>query len=58
MKLYMLVTPDKYELPMYVTDSVKDLARFAGVKANSIYIMMSRYKKGEIKRTRFVSVEV
>lgn len=34
--VYMKVTRDKYELPVVVADTISELARICGVKANSI----------------------
>lgn len=35
-KLYMLVTNDKYELPVCVRDTLRELAEAAGVKYHSL----------------------
>lgn len=58
MKLYMMVTQDKYELPLYVTDSVKDLAKFSGFKEGSIYTITSKYRRKKLKKAQFICVEV
>lgn len=58
MKLYMMVTQDRYELPLCVTDSVKELAKFSGLSVDTLYQMMSKYKHGRIKKSRFIAVEV
>lgn len=34
--VYMMITDDKYELPIYVTDSIKELADLTGVNRNTI----------------------
>ena len=33
--LYMLVTADKYELPILVTDDINEVAKYAGVSVNT-----------------------
>ena len=45
--LYMMVTRDKYELPLYVTESAAELAKYAGTTANSVHrSIMQRPGKG------------
>ena len=38
--IYMAVTGDKYELPMFIEDSVKELSRKTGASENNIYSSM------------------
>lgn len=47
MKLYIAVTPDEYELPLFVTDSVKAMAKWASISVNSVYEQCSRNKARE-----------
>jgi hypothetical protein len=47
--LYMLVTQDKYELPLIVADSVGELALKTGQKRNVISSAMSHAKKKGFK---------
>lgn len=49
MKVYMKVTGDKYELPIAIADSPKELAEMVGVKANSISSQITRAEKGYLK---------
>ena len=58
MKLYLMVTNDKYQLPLFVADTARELSKMCGVPANTIYCMMSKYKHGKIKFSRFICVEV
>ena len=58
MKLYMMVTDDKYELPLCVVDSVKELVEFSGKTYMQICSLMSQHKYGKIKKATFLSVEV
>lgn len=55
--LWLLVTSDKYELPLVVEDSAGRLARRLGTKANNIIsaISKSRNRKG---RCKFVKVVI
>ena len=42
--LYLLVTTDKYELPLAVADSKEELAQIAGVSVGTISANLSRRK--------------
>lgn len=43
--LYMAVTPDEYEFPIFITPSVDELAQWAGVSVTGLYSMISRTAK-------------
>lgn len=58
MTLWIEVTNDKYELPVAVETCVKDLARKAGVKPDSIISMVSKDRAGKMKKCRFKKVIV
>lgn len=58
MTIWMEVTKDRYELPITVADSAKELAEMIGVKPQSIWQHESRASQGKLKRQRFVRVEV
>lgn len=47
--LYMRVTKDKYELPVAVAGSSKELADMLGVKPNNVSSSISRGCKGYCK---------
>lgn len=55
--LYMAVTTDKYELPLYVADNAKELAEWAGVSENSIYVCVSLGRTGKTRGCKFVKVK-
>ena len=57
MKLYIMVTNDVYELPLAVADSINELARFAGVKPNSIKTALSRVKHGAQAWSKYKCVD-
>ena len=42
--LYVAVTGDEYELPLYVTETVEEMATWAGIKASSVRSMVCRNK--------------
>lgn len=44
MTLYMAVTCDKYELPLFVTDSAVAMADWAGIKVKSVHEAASKNK--------------
>lgn len=43
---WLFVTTDKYELPIYVADTIEELAAWQGVKVKSIVQAVSRYEHG------------
>lgn len=53
--LYMMVTLDEIELPLFVTENIKELSLFSGRKVNSIKTLCSEHGK---RRTSFVRVVV
>lgn len=57
MKLYMYVENDKYELPLVVACSMKELAQAVGCKYDTVKSQLSRQRHG-LKVTRFKEVEV
>lgn len=57
MTIVMLVTADKYELPLIVADSIADLAREIGKTPTDLYSAMSRARKRG-GRCKYVRVEV
>ena len=44
---WLFVTTDKYELPIYVADTIEELAAWQGVKVKSIVQAVSRYEHGK-----------
>lgn len=69
MKIWMYVTDDKFELPLAIADTRRELSEIIGIKEHTIEITRDRFlrnvrEKGEIdengnyKRCRFYKVEV
>ncbi len=58
MVVWMEVTKDKYELPVAVADDAYKLSELTGASVNNIRSTVCRYEHGEIKRSRFVRVEM
>lgn len=48
--LYMAVTPDKYELPLVVTETLRELSFILGTKENNLSSSLSRKRSGKKKR--------
>lgn len=56
--LYMWVTQDEYELPLFVTEYPKELAKVSGRKISTVYSKVSKYSHGLIDKSPFIKVEV
>lgn len=54
--LWMMVSSDKYELPLAVTDTAAQLGRIVGVREATICKMAAMAARGELKRSRYVRV--
>jgi len=58
MKLYLAVTPDEYELPIYVCDSGKELAEKLGVSQSTIYTLIAHDRDGSRTGRKVIKVEI
>ncbi len=58
MVIWMEVTRDRYELPVAVADTARELAEIVGVKKQGICKAVMKARRNEVKRVRFVKVEV
>lgn len=47
MTLYIAVTPDCFELPLFVADTAEEMAAWAGVKVGTVKSNCSRNKRRE-----------
>lgn len=56
MKLYMGVTPDKYELPLFVADSLKELSKISGFDYDSVRHLISKRSSGKNKGIKFIKI--
>ena len=56
--VWMMVTMDKYELPIAVADSAAELARIVGTSKNSIDSAVSRYYSGKIKTSSYRRIRI
>lgn len=55
--VYMLVSQDKYELPLVVADTVAELAKLTGQKRSSVASAISHSKKKGFS-SRYVKVVI
>ena len=55
--LWMAVTADKYELPLAVTDTAKELGRIYGLSKETIKSAVTRQSSGTMSGRRFVKVD-
>lgn len=53
--LWMLVTNDRYELPVLICDTAQELARKSGYSINTIYSIISR-RQGKKQERHFRTV--
>lgn len=58
MKIYMGVTPDKYELPIFVAGSLKELAEMSGYDYDSIRHRISKRSSGRNHGIKFIKIIV
>ena len=59
MTVYMAVTKDKYELPLFVTDSIQMMANWSGASVNTIRSATCQQAKGKgYNRSRWRRVEI
>ena len=56
--VWLMISDDKYELPLAVADTAVDLARMVGTTANAIRSSFDHYKHGATKSSRFRKVEI
>ncbi len=55
--VYMLVTQDKYELPLMVADTATELARKLGLSKDSVASAICKAKK-DGRKCKYVRVEL
>ena len=55
--LWMVVTDDEYELPIFVAESALELSRITGVNVNTIRSSVSHLRSGRNKSSIYQKVE-
>ncbi len=58
MYLFLKITMDKYELPLIVAGSIREMAKLSGTTENNITSQLHKAKKGIIKRCQYKKVWV
>ena len=51
----MAITPDEYELPLFVTDSAVEMAKWAGISRSSLLSMLTPVQQKRKKQRYKVS---
>ncbi|MGL6221321.1 MAG: hypothetical protein ACRC36_25050 [Lacrimispora sphenoides] len=57
-KLYLVVSPDEYELPLFVADSSRELADWSGFSINYVLSAISHDYAGKKSGMKFQRIEV
>lgn len=58
MIIYMAVSADKYELPLYIADTLEQMANIYGVTTQCVYRQIKLKSNGVISGRKFVKVEI
>lgn len=58
MVLYLAVSQDKYELPIAVADSTRELGRMLGVDKCTVSCHITLANQGKLKKQKYFRVEV
>lgn len=56
MTLWMEISQDRYELPLAVATSAKELARMVGSTPSIIYSELSQFRAGRLRSCRWVHI--
>lgn len=56
--VWLLITTDKYELPLAVADTAVELAGMIGVSPHSIVSCYSRYTRGKGNNCKYRKVKI
>lgn len=57
MRVYILVSSDKYEHIKAIAETVKELAELCGVNKNTVESSLSHYRKGRWSRYQEVEID-
>lgn len=57
-KLYMAVTPDKYELPLVISESLDEISIKTGVKKHAILSSICHNRSGKNTGYKFLRIEL
>lgn len=56
--LWLAVTPDKYEFPIYIEDSCTKLAKKLGIDPCTVVTSITKNEPGTISGRKIVKVEI
>lgn len=51
--VYMIVTPDKYRLPIAVAETADELAQMIGTRREYVEQQLSRVRNGRVKKSKY-----
>lgn len=57
-KLYLAVTPDEFELPLCVCESVEEIAGVYGVSSNTVLSSITHDRSGKSTGRKFIRIEI
>ena len=57
-KLYMAITPDKYELPIAIFEHIDEVCSFARRTRNAIWSAITRQDIDRINHCRYISISL
>lgn len=58
MVLYLAVSLDRYELPIAVADSARELEQMLGLGRGTVVSHISKVKQGRLKKQKYFRVEI
>ena len=58
MTLYLAVSADKYELPIAVADSARELERILGLGKRTVTSRISRVRHGTLRKQKYFKIEI
>lgn len=56
--VWLYISNDKYELPLYIADTATELGKFLGLSRTTIYFSYSKYLNNKAKTCRFRKVYI
>ena len=58
MTLYLAVSADKYELPIAVADSARELERILGLGKGTVTSHISKVRHGTLRKQKYFKIEI
>lgn len=58
MTLYLAVSADKYEFPIAVADSARELERMLGLGRGTVISHISKVRQGGLKKQKYLRIEI